>query len=53
MKKCHIFLIILFKISEIHVWDKLKSYRKAPVLEQVLSAIKSNENLLTDSQCNG
>ena len=41
------------KITEIHVLNKLKSNRKAPISEQILSAIKSNEQLLTDSQCNG
>ena len=41
------------KIAEIHVWNKLKSYKRPPISEQILSAIKSNEQLLTDSQCNG
>ena len=56
-------MILLSKIAEIHVWNKLKLYKKAqifpisaqifPILAQILSAIKSNEQLLTDSQCNG
>ena len=32
---------------------KLKSYKKASISAQIFSAIKSNEQLLTDSQCNG
>ena len=47
------FLILLSKIAEIHVLNKLKSYKKAPISAQILSAIKSNEQLLNDSQCNG
>ena len=45
-------MILLSKIAEIHVWNKLKSYKKA-ISAQSLSAIKSNEQLLNDSQCNG
>ena len=45
-------MILLSKIEEIHVWNKLKSYKKAPISAQILSAIKSNEQLLTDSHCN-
>ena len=52
-KKYHNFLILLSKIAEIHVLNKLKSYKKAPISAQILSAIKSNEQLLNDSQCNG
>ena len=37
------------KIAEIHARDKLTSYKKAPISAQILSAIKSNEQLLTDS----
>ena len=48
----HSFLTLLSKIAENHVWNKLKSYKKAPISAQILSAIKSNEQLLTDSQCN-
>ena len=53
VKKINNFVILLSKIAEIHVWNKLKSYEKAPISAQVLSAVKSNEQLLTDSQCNG
>ena len=35
------------------VLNKLKSYKKAPISAQILSAIKSNEQLLNNSQCNG
>ena len=45
------FLILLSKIAEIHVWNKLKSYKKAPISAQILSAIKPNEQPLTGSQC--
>ena len=47
------FLILLSKITKIHAWNKIKSYKKAPISAQILSAIKSNEQLSTDSQCNG
>ena len=46
-------LILLSKIAEILVWNKLKSYKKALISAQILSAIKSNEQLLNDIQCNG
>ena len=39
------------KKAEIHARDKLTSYKKAPISVQILSAIKSNEQLLTDTQC--
>ena len=52
-KKCPNFLILLSKIAEIHAWNKLKLYKLAPISTQILSVIKSNEQLLTDSQCNG
>ena len=48
----HNFWIFLSKIAEIHVWNKLKSYKKAPISTQFLSMIKYNEQLLTDSHCN-
>ena len=35
------------------MYNKLKLFKKAPILAQILSAIKSNEQVLTDSQCNG
>ena len=41
-------MILLSEIAEVHVWNKLKSYKKAPISAQILSAIKSNEQLLTD-----
>ena len=47
------FLMLLSKIAEIHAWNKLKSYKLAPVSTQIFSVIKSYEQLLTDSQCNG
>ena len=46
LKKYPNFLILLSKIAEIHVWNKLKSYKKAPISTQILSAIKSNEQVL-------
>ena len=46
-------MILLSKIAEIHVLKKLKSYKMVPISAQILSAVKSNEQLLTDSQCNG
>ena len=46
-------LILLCKIALIHVLNKLKSYKKAPISARILPAIKSNEQLLTDCQCNG
>ena len=39
-KKCHNFLILLSKIAEIHVWNKLKSYKKIPISTQNFSVIK-------------
>ena len=53
LKKYHNFLILLSKIAEIHALNKLKLYKKAPISAQLLSAVKSKEPLLTDSQCNG
>ena len=44
------FLILLSKIAEIHVWNKLKLCKKGPISEQILSAVHFNEQLLTDSQ---
>ena len=44
-------MILLSKIAEIHVWNKLKLYKGASISAQILSAIKSNEQLLTDSHC--
>ena len=52
LKKYHKCLILLSKIAEIQVWNKLKLYEEALISAQILSAIKSNEQLLTDSQCN-
>ena len=52
-KKYHHFLILLFKIAEVHVWNQLKLYKKAAISAQCFSMIKSYEQLLTDSQCNG
>ena len=52
-EKYHNFLILLSKIAEIHVWNKLNLYKKCPITAQILSAIKHNEQVLTDSQCNG
>ena len=52
-KKYHNFSILLSKIAEIHVWNKLKWNKKAATSAQILSAMKSNEQVLTDSQCNG
>ena len=46
-------MILLLKIAEIYVWNKLKLYQKAPISAQILSAIKSNKLLVTDYQCNG
>ena len=43
-KKYHNFSILLSKIAKI--WNKLKSYKKATISAQILSAIKSNEKLL-------
>ena len=43
-------MILLSKIAEIHVWNILKSYKKAPISTQILSAKKSNEQHLTGSQ---
>ena len=40
----------LSKIVEIHVWNKLKLYKLAPMPTQILSAIKSNEQLLISEQ---
>ena len=40
----------LSKIVEIHVWNKLKLYKLAPIPTQILSAIKSNEQLLISEQ---
>ena len=37
----------------IPTWNNLKSYKLAPISTQIFSAIKSNEQLLTDSQYNG
>ena len=45
-------MILLSKIAVIQVWKKLKLYNEAPISAQILPAIKSNEQLLTDSQCN-
>ena len=50
-KNYHNFLILLSKIAEIHVLSKLKLYKKTLISAQSLSAVKSNEQLLTDSQC--
>ena len=36
-------LILLFNIAAIQAWNKLKSYQKAFISKQILSAIKSNE----------
>ena len=44
LKKYHNFLMLLSKIAEIYVWSKLKSYKKAPISAQILSAIKSNRD---------
>ena len=44
------FLIFLSKITEIHVWNKLKSYKKAPISTQIFAAMNSNEQILTGSQ---
>ena len=44
-------MILLSKIAEIHVWNKLKLYKMVLISGQDLSAIKSNEQLLTDSHC--
>ena len=52
-KKIHNFLISLSKITENHVLNKLKAYKRAPSLTQTFSVIKTNEQLLTNSQCNG
>ena len=38
---------------EIYSWNKLKLYKKAPTSTQIFSAIKSNQQLLTDIQYNG
>ena len=46
-------MILLSKIAEFHAWIKLKLYKKAPISTQVFSVMKPNEQLLTDSQCNG
>ena len=51
--KYHHFLILLSKIAEIYVWNKLKLYKMAPISAQIMFAVKSNEQFLTDSQCNG
>ena len=48
----HNFSILLSKIAEIYVWNKLKSYKTTHISAQILFAIKFNEQLLTDSQCN-
>ena len=53
VKNYHNFLILLSKIAEIYVWNKLQSYKTAPISAQILSAIKFNEQLLNDSLCNG
>ena len=45
-KNYHNFLVLLSKIAEIHVWNKLESYKKAPLSAQILSAIKFNEKLI-------
>ena len=45
VKKYHSFLILLSKIAEIHVWNKLKLYKMVPFSAQVLSAVKPNEQL--------
>ena len=34
-------------------FKQAKIVKKAPISAQILSAIKSNEQLLNDSQCNG
>ena len=45
--------ILLSKKAEIHARNEIKLYKKAHVSAQTFSVIKSNEQLLTDSQCNG
>ena len=39
-----LFFIILSKIAEIHVWNKLNLYKLAPLPTQIFSVIKSNFN---------
>ena len=50
-EKDPITLIFLAKIAKIHIWNELKWYKKNPISTQIFSAIKSNEQLLTGSQC--
>ena len=53
VKNHHNVLMLLSKIAEIHVWNKLKLYTMVPISTQIFPMIKSDEQLLNDSQCNG
>ena len=58
MKKITKFFDIIVQSSrldqaKIHVWIKLKLNKKAPISTHIFSAVKPNEQLVTDSQANG
>ena len=46
-----LFFRFLSKRAKIHVWNKRKLYKKAPISTRIFSAIKSNEQHLNCSQC--